>query len=144
MTLTQSKDITLFVVEDDDVDFMAISRSFKKMRIANPVVRAKNGEEALTLLQQEKVQYPYIILLDLRMPKLSGIDLLKAIRKDKLLCCATVFVLTSSDNERDIIETHKLNVAGYFVKELAGKEFIDVVALLEGYWRIAQLPEESS
>lgn len=142
MNIKKRDDITLFVVEDDEVDFMAIKRSFNKMRIANPIVRATNGEEALNMLKNDDISYPFIMLLDLRMPKLSGIDLLKEIRNDEKLSCTTVFILTSSDNEKDIIETHKLHVAGYFVKDLAGKEFINVVSLLDGYWRIAQLPEE--
>lgn len=127
--------VTVFVVEDDDVDFMTIKRSFAKSRITNPLVRATNGQQALTMLQNKAVAYPFVILLDLKLPKLSGLELLSSIRADAGLADAVVFILTTSSDERDIIRSYQHNVAGYFVKEQAGSHFLDICQVLNGYWQ---------
>lgn len=128
--------VTLFVVEDDDVDFMTIERSFRKQRIANPIVRAKNGEEALEMLLAGKPDFPFVALLDLQMPKLSGLELLSKIRSDPRISDTVVFVLTTSKDEQDILQSYQHHVAGYFVKEDAGEGFMDIVSVLEGYWKV--------
>ena len=133
--------VTLLVVEDDDIDFMTIERSFSRERIANSIIRARHGEEALSLLANDAVPSPYVILLDLQMPKMGGLEFLEQVRGNKNTANAIVFVLTTSDDEQDILNSYAKNVAGYFVKEEAGKEFIEIVSLLQGYWRIAHLPQ---
>ncbi|MEC4089587.1 response regulator [Pseudoalteromonas rubra] len=134
--------VTLFVVEDDDIDFMTIKRSFKKMKIVNPLVRAKDGQEALEQLEANMIRLPFIMLLDLQMPRLSGLELLAKLRHSAQLKDTVVFVLTTSADERDIFDSYQLNVAGYFVKDEVGKEFLEVLSLLDGYWRIVHMPGE--
>lgn len=134
--------VTLFVVEDDDIDFMTIKRSFKKMKIVNPLVRAKDGQEALEQLEANMIRPPFIMLLDLQMPRLSGLDLLAKLRHSAQLKDTVVFVLTTSADERDIFDSYQHNVAGYFVKDEVGREFLEVLALLDGYWRIVHMPGE--
>ncbi|WP_125564045.1 response regulator [Pseudoalteromonas rubra] len=134
--------VTLFVVEDDDIDYMTIKRSFKKMKIVNPLVRAKDGQEALEQLEANMIRLPFIMLLDLQMPRLSGLELLAKLRHSAQLKDTVVFVLTTSADERDIFDSYQHNVAGYFVKDEVGKEFLEVLSLLDGYWRIVHMPGE--
>jgi CheY-like chemotaxis protein len=134
--------VTLFVVEDDDIDYMTIKRSFKKMKIVNPLVRAKDGQEALEQLEANLIHLPFIMLLDLQMPRLSGLELLAKLRYSAQLKDTVVFVLTTSADERDIFDSYQHNVAGYFVKDEVGKEFLEVLSLLDGYWRIVHMPGE--
>ncbi|GLS27016.1 response regulator [Marinibactrum halimedae] len=136
-------EITVFVVEDDDVDFMTIERSFHHERIANTIIRAKDGIEAFELMKNDKIPQPYITLLDLRMPRLDGLGLLNKIRSDDSLKSTTIFVLTTSSDDTDINKSYERNVAGYFVKDQVGKEFIDMIQMLEGYWRIVHLPHQN-
>jgi len=135
--------LTILLVEDDDVDAQGIKRSFNKKRIANTIIRAHDGLEALELLKSGKVSSPYIILLDLQMPKMNGLEFLAKIRKDESLQSSVVFVLTTSHAEEDITAAYSKQIAGYFVKDDVGSNFCDMLDMLEGYWRIAHLPNIS-
>ncbi|PPC77863.1 two-component system response regulator [Pokkaliibacter plantistimulans] len=132
--------VTLLLVEDDDIDAMSIQRSFEKERIANPILRACDGQEALELLQHGLVPSPFIILLDLQMPRMNGLEFLQLIRQDPEFGSAVVFVLTTSTAEQDIAASYRRHIAGYFVKDEAANGFRDVIKLLDGYWQIAELP----
>lgn len=132
--------VTLFLIEDDDVDAMAIDRSFKKNKIANPLVRAADGQQALEMMRGNKIKSPYIVLLDLQMPRLNGIEFLQAIRADKHLSKTVVFVLTSSDDDNDISLSYEYNIAGYYTKSQAGDNFINIVNVLDNYWKVVHLP----
>jgi len=133
------------LVEDDDVDVMAIKRAFQKLKIANPIFEAGNGIEALEILRGThshlRISNPFIILLDLNMPKMGGIEFLEELRKDPVLHSAVVFVLTTSDDEKDRTKAYDKNIAGYILKHRAGQSFLDSVAMLDHYWRIVELPE---
>ncbi|MFM2485524.1 response regulator [Celerinatantimonas yamalensis] len=133
--------VTLLLVEDDDIDAISIERNFKNQRIANPIMRAYDGLEALELLRNGQVPSPFVILLDLQLPRMNGIEFLDAIRQDIELRHAVIFVLTTSRSEQDILHSYSKNIAGYFVKDEAADSFRDVVKLLDGYWHIAQLPQ---
>lgn len=135
------KEVTLLLVEDDDIDAMSITRAFKKMYIGNDIVRANDGLEALELLRNGSVPAPYIILLDLQMPRMNGLEFLEAIRQDPNLAQSTVFVLTTSKSDEDISASYKKNIAGYFIKEQVGEGFLDIVNMLKGYWKIVHFPE---
>jgi CheY-like chemotaxis protein len=137
----QPKEVTLLLIEDDDVDAMSITRAFKKMHIGNNIIRANDGLEGLELLRSGEVPSPYIILLDLQMPRLNGFEFLEAIREDPELAKSTVFVLTTSKSDEDITASYKKNIAGYFVKEQVGEGFLDIVKMLKGYWKIVHFPE---
>lgn len=143
MTAKKPKSINILLVEDDDGDAKAISRAFKKAKIANEIVRAIDGIEALDILKgtngREKIHRPYLLLIDLNMPRMNGIQLIQAIREDETLYQSTCFVLTTSMREEDIINSYKLNVSGYIVKSTAGKDFIQLVNLIDTYWRIVEI-----
>jgi CheY-like chemotaxis protein len=140
MSETQ-KEVTLLLIEDDDIDAMSITRAFKKMHISNDIIRANDGLEGLELLRSGAVPSPYIILLDLQMPRLNGIEFLEEIREDPKLAQSTVFVLTTSKSDEDITASYKKNIAGYFIKEQVGEGFLDIVKMLKGYWKIVHFPE---
>lgn len=135
-----NEEVTLFLVEDDDIDAMTIERSLSKQRIRNTILRAHDGLEALELLKEGKVQKPYIILLDLQMPRMNGLEFLQEIRKDKNLTESVVFILTTSNDDKDLTAGYENHVAGYFVKDATGPLFIDLVKALDHYWKIVHLP----
>ncbi|WP_421783196.1 response regulator [Kiloniella litopenaei] len=137
-----TNEITLLLVEDDDIDAASIERSFLKQRIGNSIIRAHDGVEAFELLKGGAVPYPFMVLLDLQMPRMNGLEFLDKLRADPELDDTLVFVLTTSKSDQDIVESYNKKVAGYFVKEEAGVNFIDVVNMFESYWRVLHVPTE--
>lgn len=136
------KGATILLVEDDDIDAKIVERAFNKLRIANPIIRATDGVMALELLRDGTVSRPYIILLDLNMPKMGGLEMLEVLRGDKDLSNSIVFVLTTSKDDEDKIAAYNQNIAGYIVKEKLQNGFDELVKLLDYYWRIVELPEQ--
>ena len=132
--------VTIFLVEDDDVDAKGIKRSLDRLRIANPLVRAKDGIEALEMLESQQVSSPFLILLDLNMPRMGGLELLERLRKDDNWSDTVIFVLTTSKDEDDVASAYSQHIAGYIVKERLEQGFDDLVKLLDHYWRIVELP----
>ncbi len=135
----------ILLVEDDKVDVMNVQRSFKRANITNPVYVASNGLDALEILRGEskEVEMPgfrRLILLDLNMPKMGGIEFLKELRQDPLLRPIPVIVLTTSDQERDRVEAYNLNVAGYILKPVTFVQFAEVMAALNRYWTLSEIP----
>ena len=139
-----AKPATIFLVEDDDVDAKAVQRSFVKAKIQNPVVRAVDGLEALEILkgtsEKPKLEHPYLLLVDINMPRLNGIELIEALRSDEALRSAVVFVLTTSKRDEDRMAAYNLNVAGYIVKQNAGEDFLKLVDLLSSYCSVIEMP----
>lgn len=130
-------------VEDDDIDLEALARSLRKRAIDHEIVVARDGLEALRVLREDEespLKRPFIVLLDLNMPRMNGHEFLRELRSDPDLRTTVVFILTTSLAEKDILEAHDFNVAGYISKENAGRQFMDLVEQLEGYWRLTQLP----
>ncbi len=133
--------LTILLVEDDEVDVMTVRRAFTKANIANPVFVASNGVEALQMLRSDTLPSTRrLVLLDLNMPRMNGIELLREIRKDPELAHLTVVVLTTSNEDRDRVEAYQLNVAGYLLKPVTFQEFADVMATLNKYWTLMELP----
>ena len=136
--------VHILLVEDDEIDVMGIQRAFKKLKIANPVTVASNGVEALHILRgegdYEKLEKPYMMLLDLNLPRLNGIELLTELRRDPELKSTIVFVLTTSKDEQDRGAAYDLNVAGYMVKSEIGRNFMKLVSMLDHYWRVIEFP----
>lgn len=134
----------LLHVEDDDLCIMGLARAFKKARIANPITSAHDGIEALEILRgtngHEPFPRPYLILLDLSMPRMDGIEFLKELRKDEHLKSSVVFVMTSSDTEEDKTRAYDLGVAGYILKSNPANAFLEATALLDTYWRVVEFP----
>ncbi len=135
------KEVTILLVEDDDVDAQGIMRSFKKRKIGNSVIRARDGLEAYEMLQNDEIELPNIILLDLQMPRMNGLEFLTKIRNDQKLKSCVIFVLTTSKADADITASYDQFVAGYFVKDDVGENFSQMIDMLEGYWKIAYLPD---
>jgi CheY-like chemotaxis protein len=139
-----ARTVTILLVDDDKVDAMAVKRSFRELKIANPVIEAHNGIEALELLRgengHEKVPGPLLILLDLNMPRMGGLEFLEELRRDPLLSSALVFVMTTSAADEDRIQAYQKNVAGYVLKNRLGQSFLEAVAMLEHYWRVIEFP----
>lgn len=141
MNMKAQQEITILLIEDDDVDALGVERSFARRSIANNIVRAKDGLEGLEMLQSGQIKAPYIILLDLQMPRMNGLEFLSQVRKDSNLNSSVIFVLTTSRAEADILASYENHIAGYFVKDDVGANFSDMIDMLEGYWKIAYLPQ---
>ncbi|WP_430742026.1 response regulator [Shewanella mangrovi] len=136
------KQVTIFIIDDDDVDFMAVQRCVQQLRLLNPIIRARDGVEALQMLQQQQVTAPYLILLDLNMPRMNGLEFLEQIRHDPVLSTAVVFVLTTSSADEDKVAAYRHHVAGYIVKHSPQNGFLNLFDMLEHYWRIVELPSQ--
>ena len=139
--IATEKLLNILLVEDDEVDVMNVRRAFEKNRITNPLFVAGNGIEALEQLRGGKIPRDRrIILLDLNMPQMNGIEFLREVRKDSELNLIPVVVLTTSNDERDRIEAYNLNVAGYLLKPVTFSNFCEVMAALNKYWALVELP----
>lgn len=138
--------VNILLVEDDNGDAKAFMRAFKTHKIRNPIIRAINGEEALAMLRGEgdyaQIQSPYMIISDINMPRMNGIDLINEIREDAHLKKSIIFMLTTSKGEGDIYLSYRQKVAGYICKDNVGKDFSNLVTLFKNYWKVVELPDE--
>jgi CheY-like chemotaxis protein len=136
--------VNILLVEDDEVDVKNFIRTFKELKIANRTLRAIDGVEALQMLRGQEghaaIPHPFIIVLDLNMPRMGGLEFLDVIRKDRVLHGSVVFVMTTSAAEEDRVRAYNHNVAGYILKENPGHTFMQAISMLEHYWRIVELP----
>ena len=136
-----NNEVMLFLVEDDDIDYMAVKRALKQLKILNPVVRARDGMEALEMLRAEgTIRKPYIILLDINMPRMNGFEFMEAVRSDPALAQSVIFVLTTSDSDQDKFAAYNKHVAGYIVKQRMEEGLMDIIKMLDLYWRVVELP----
>jgi len=138
--MTQEKLINILLVEDDEVDIMNVERAFKKNNINNPLFIARNGLEALEMLQAGKIPKPHVIILDINMPKMNGLEFLQVLRADENLRRISVFVMTTSNEDSDKINAYNLNVAGYILKPLSFEKFLNSMAALNSYWKLCERP----
>jgi CheY-like chemotaxis protein len=142
--MIQDKMNNILLVEDDEVDVMSVKRAFKKNHINNPLYIASNGLEPLVLLRGNG-NLPVIseerrlILLDLNMPKMNGIEFLRGLRADPELNRIPVIVLTTSNEDRDKVEAYNLNVAGYILKPVTFSNFVETVATMNNYWTLSEM-----
>lgn len=138
--------VSILLVEDDNVDVMNVQRAFRKNNITYPLSVAFNGVEALNMLRglngKAKLNpVPRIILLDINMPKMNGIEFLRELRNDPELHSISVFIMTTSNDEQDKLEAYELNVAGYILKPLSFEKFVNAISILNNYWRLCELPD---
>ena len=138
--------ISILLVEDDQVDVMTVKRAFEENNIANPLHITSNGEEALAYLRNEggfidpqRYPKPGIIILDLNMPVMNGIEFLKVVKADDDLRRIPVIILTTSSAEEDRVKCFDLNVAGYIVKPIDFNKFVEAVRLIDLYWTLSEL-----
>jgi CheY-like chemotaxis protein len=142
----QEKVINILLVEDDEVDIMNVKRAFKKVHIANPIYLANNGLEALKILRSDQAKVPNIpaeerlVLLDLNMPKMGGIEFLQELRSDPQLRATPVVVMTTSNQDQDRVEAYNLNVVGYILKPVTFAKFVEIVAALNKYLILCETP----
>ena len=141
MSQPTEKMLNVLLVEDDEVDIMNVRRAFKKNNICNPLWVAGNGLEGLEMLRGSEIpRERRLILLDLNMPKMNGIEFLRELRADPELRLIPVVVLTTSDDERDRVEAYNLNVSGYILKPVTLVNFVEAMATLNKYWTLVEMP----
>ena len=133
--------LNILLVEDDEVDVMNVRRAFERNNVSNPLFVAGNGLEALEMLRDGTVpKARRLILLDLNMPKMNGIEFLQALRSDPELASTPVVVLTTSNDDQDKIDAYNLNVAGYLLKPVTFSNFCERMATLNKYWTLVEMP----
>jgi CheY-like chemotaxis protein len=138
--MVDEKLINILLVEDDVVDVKNVERALRKNNVANPLFVAANGLEALDMLRKGTVPGPRrLVLLDLNMPKMNGIEFLQEVRKDPELASLTVIVLTTSNDDRDKVAAYSLHVAGYLLKPVTFSSFVELMATLNKYWSLVEL-----
>jgi CheY-like chemotaxis protein len=132
----------ILLVEDDNVDAMTVKRALKEVSVAKTLVHVTDGEDALKYLKNDENEKPCVILLDLNMPRMDGIEFLKIIKADAVLRYIPVIVLTTSKNMHDILESFKLSVAGYMVKPVDYTQFVGIIRAIAEYWTLSRLPNK--
>ncbi|SEO52604.1 Response regulator receiver domain-containing protein [Nitrosospira multiformis] len=130
----------ILLVEDDQVDVMRIIRAFKEIGVTNPVVHRENGEDGLNYLKDETNDKPCLILLDLNMPIMNGIEFLQAVKKDKRIRRIPVVILTTSDNHEDKLSSFNSSAAGYIEKPAGYRQFVEIARSINAYWTISEMP----
>ncbi len=137
----EKDNVTVLLIDDDEVDVMGIKRAFRQHKLDNDIVVASDGYDALSKLRDGKsVTAPYLILLDLNMPKMDGIEFLHQTRADPALRSSIIFVLTTSQTPEDKARAYEHNIAGYLIKDGGNGGFIDAADLLGRYARAVAFP----
>ena len=131
---------SVLLVEDDNVDALTIERAFKDLKITNKLIHVANSEKAIEYLQSNSNKKPCIILLDLNMPKISGIEFLREIKRDKKLSQIPVIILTASSLEKDIHESFFEGAVGYIVKSAQYPDLLKKIEAFHEYWTFSELP----
>jgi len=133
--------LNILLVEDDAVDVMTVKRAFARNHITNPLFVAGDGLEALQKLRSDEIPRDRrMVLLDLGLPRMNGIEFLTEMRKDPELAAIPVVVLTTSTDDGDRLEAYQLNVAGYLLKPVTFTAFCDLMTALNKYWTLVELP----
>ncbi|MBU2938166.1 response regulator [Lacinutrix sp. C3R15] len=133
-----TKKLKILLIEDDMIEIMKLNRTISTLKLDHTIIEANNGEDALQLLEQ-KDNLPDIILLDLNMPKINGIEFLSILKKDDVLKYIPTIILTTSNNQKDLLECYKIGVAGYVLKPLKYEEYVSKIEKLLSYWSINEL-----
>jgi CheY-like chemotaxis protein len=136
---------TILHIEDDDIDSMVMERAFKSLDMPHQIIRARDGIDALNILRGNEVKVklpspPDIVIMDLNMPRMNGIEFLEQIRCDEALRHLHVYVITTSDDENDKRQAFKYNVAGYILKPVDLESFKQMLSALNNFWNISQFP----
>ncbi len=135
------KQLNILLVEDDDIDVMTVKRAFRNKNISNTLQIASNGIDALEILRSGVMpSNNRIVLLDINMPRMDGIEFLRELRADPTLRSTTVVVLTTSNEDRDRVQAYELNVAGYLLKPVTFMNFVEIMATLNKYWTLMEFP----
>jgi DNA-binding response OmpR family regulator len=133
----------IMIVEDDPVDLMSIKRAFAELRITNDLITVESGQKALDIIHAAEIARPTLVLLDLRMPGVDGLEVLKELRKSESYGTVNVVILTTSNEERDKVATFELGISGYMVKPVDYRQFVEVVRAIDLYWTLSQQPGDT-
>jgi len=133
---------SILLVEDDEIDVMTVKRAARKIDIENQIDHAGNGEEAIEYLENSYPKVPSIIIMDINMPRMNGLELLEVIKKDSRFKRIPVIVLTTSKEEQDRYRSFDLSVAGYMVKPVDFNNFLDVMTKIKEYWTLSQFTSQ--
>ncbi len=137
--------LNVLLVEDDEIDVMTVQRAFSNGQIASNLHIANNGIEALAMLRGKSGQQPVvppdrrIIVLDLNMPRMNGMEFLRELRADATIKHIPVVVFTTSKEESDRIETYGFNIAGYILKPATFESFLEIIVTLNDYWTSCEM-----
>lgn len=137
--------LSLLHIEDDHVDKMVVERVLRKLNLVGNLYHSSNGEEALQLLRGTDGKtrpdpFPQLILLDINMPRMNGIEFLRELRKDASLRHMAVYMVTTSNDDADVRAAHELNVAGYILKPVDIQQFENTFRILGTYWQLCEFP----
>ena len=132
------KTLKILLIEDDMIEVMKLNRTISSLKLDHIIMEANNGEEALKILEQ-KDRLPDIILLDLNMPKINGIEFLKILKGDKRLRYIPTIILTTSNNKKDLLECFETGIAGYVLKPLKYEDYVAKIEKVLAYWSINEL-----
>ena len=139
--------VHILLVEDDDIDAEAVVRAFRRQKIGNPFTIVPDGIEAFSALRGEggytRLPRPYLILLDINMPRMNGVEFLQKLRQDDELKQSIVFVITTSSRDEDVMAAYNKQIAGYILKSRVGEDFINLITMLDIYWSIVEFPFEA-
>ncbi len=136
------KKLKILLIEDDTIELMKLNRAMSSLNMNHEVREANNGEDALELLLNEEY-YPDIILLDLNMPKINGIEFLSILKKNEALKFIPTIILTTSINEKDLLACYNIGISGYILKPLKYEDYITKINLLLSYWSANELTKLS-
>lgn len=134
----KARKLKVLLIEDDTIEVMKMHRALSTLKEDHSIIEANNGEMALSILEK-KDQLPDIILLDLNMPKINGIEFLSILKKDDRLKYIPTVILTTSNNQRDLLACYNLGIAGYVLKPLKYEEYVEKISRLMSYWSINEL-----
>jgi CheY-like chemotaxis protein len=129
----------ILLVEDDQVDVLTTRRALKEIHVTNPLVVCENGEEGLAWLR-DNAEVPCLVLLDLNMPVMNGIEFLEHVKRDARLRRIPTVVLTTSEEQEDKVRTFDLGIAGYMAKSVDYRRFVEVMRSIDLYWTMSELP----
>lgn len=132
------KTLKILLIEDDMIEVMKFHRTISFLQLDHKIIEAENGEAALTLLE-EKNELPDIILLDLNMPKINGIEFLNILKSDDILRYIPTIILTTSQNQKDLLECYKIGIAGYVLKPLKYEDYVSKMEKVLAYWSANEL-----
>lgn len=133
-----SRTLNILLIEDDTIEVMKFNRVLKTLELNHKIIEAANGEDALTILKEKEI-IPDIIVLDLNMPRINGIEFLGILKSDDVLKYIPAIMLTTSNNHRDVMECYRIGIAGYVIKPLKYEEYVERIKKLLEYWSINEL-----
>ena len=131
------KKLRILLIEDDEIEILKFERILSTFTQQHQQITARNGEQALTLLENES-DLADLILLDLNMPKMNGLEFLTILKGNKSLHHIPVVILTTSNNQKDVIESYRIGIAGYIMKPLKYEDYQSHIKILIDYWSINQ------